>query len=425
LSLKGQLNRFKAHLTLEKSIQRTDSTVPGKEADGDFHAIPFHDKWQQLQASPRFDFDMYVMEREIHYPLSYVHGHYPLSDLQHVIDAWNQKQSRHPLSTGGRRAQDLLFFDTETTGLQGGTGNTIFLLGLSQMTDTCVIVKQFFLPGPEHEVALYRAFIGEINDSTHLVTYNGKSFDWPQVKTRHTLVRAEVPPLPTFTHFDLLHAARRLWKNRLESCRLGIVEPHILGVERADDTPGFMAPYLYFEYLHDKNPDGMEGILRHNEWDVLSLITLYIHISKLVLDPDASICSGEERLEIARWYEAIGELEQAENCYRLVIQQDHLQKAQAMLALAKLYKKQKKWLAAVSLWETFCQQQSFVPSEVYIELSKVYEHHLRDFERALYYADLALDQWNKKRDLLKNHQDKSERKQLIQRIERLEKKIHI
>ena len=47
-----------------------------------------------------------------------------------------------------------------------------------------------------------------------MVTYNGKAFDWPQVKTRHTLIREHVPKLPPFGHFDLYHAARRMWKHQ-------------------------------------------------------------------------------------------------------------------------------------------------------------------------------------------------------------------
>ncbi|MCK9907287.1 ribonuclease H-like domain-containing protein, partial [Frankia sp. Cpl3] len=77
--------------------------------------------------------------------------------------------------------------------------------------------------------------------SKDLVTYNGKAFDWPQVKTRHTLLRDSVPELPIFGHFDLLHGARRLWKDELESCRLANIEREKLGSFRQDDVPGYMA----------------------------------------------------------------------------------------------------------------------------------------------------------------------------------------
>ncbi len=109
-----------------------------------------------------------------------------------------------------------------------------------------------------------------------LVTYNGKSFDWPQVKTRHTLVRDHVPKLPAFGHFDLYHAARRLWKHKLDRLKLSVVEKEVLGVERVDDIPGFLAPMIYFDFIESKQPDGMIGILKHNEIDIL--ITCYAYI---------------------------------------------------------------------------------------------------------------------------------------------------
>ena len=111
------------------------------------------------------------------------------------------------------------------------------------------------------------------------MTYNGKSFDWPQVKTRHTLVRDHVPKLPPFGHFDLYHAARRLWKHRLERLKLAVVEEEILGIHRKDDIPGYLAPMIYFDFVESGQPDGMLGILKHNENDILSLVTLYTHLT--------------------------------------------------------------------------------------------------------------------------------------------------
>ena len=77
------------------------------------------------------------------------------------------------------------------------------------------MLKQHILSQPGSEVPLYKSFLESI-DYTNMVTYNGKAFDWPQVKTRHTLIREHVPKLPAFGHFDLYHAARRMWKHRLE-----------------------------------------------------------------------------------------------------------------------------------------------------------------------------------------------------------------
>lgn len=112
------------------------------------------------------------------------------------------------------------------------------------------------------------------------MTYNGKAFDWPQVKTRHTLIRDRLPKLPEFGHFDLLHGARRLWKHKMDRVSLGTVEKEELGIRRLEDTPGYLAPMLYFHFIKAQEPDLLKGVLHHNEMDVLSLISLYIHMSK-------------------------------------------------------------------------------------------------------------------------------------------------
>lgn len=283
MSLKNKLQRFKNHLTEAKPDEgkrkRTDDS-------GDIapHAIPFAEKWADLQMQA-FELDgEYIMVREVRYPVSQSHGRYTFQQLHDIMAAWEQSGLSHPLSAARQPAEELLFFDTETTGLHGGTGNTIFLLGYSRFEENTVVVRQHFLASPDAEVALYQSFLSDVNEANHLVTYNGKAFDWPQVKTRHTLLRESVPQLPVFGHYDLLHGARRLWRHDLESCRLSMIEPEKLGIVRTDDVPGYLAPMLYFDYLRTRDPDTIQGVLRHNEIDVLTLITLYIHISKLLLD---------------------------------------------------------------------------------------------------------------------------------------------
>lgn len=169
-------------------------------------------------------------------------------------------------------------------------------------------VVQHILPEPGYEIALYQSFLENI-DYQKLVTYNGKAFDWPQVKTRHTLIREHVPKLPEFGHFDLFHAARRMWKEKLESVKLSNVEKSILGIERKDDVPGYLAPMIYFDYVERKKPDGMIGILKHNEHDILSLISLYIHLTYQILGLVDQ--TENEKYQVAKWFHYIGENKQA------------------------------------------------------------------------------------------------------------------
>ncbi|WP_064202120.1 ribonuclease H-like domain-containing protein [Brevibacillus brevis] len=438
MSLKSKLQRMKGHLSLEtdKAVApavEPETSIGKKEPEEETRAavpadsnaepqIPFADKWKEMQASPYIWDDEYVMIREVRYPIDQQHGAYTFSELHEAIRMWEAAGREHPLSAAGRRPEDLLFFDTETTGLSGGAGNAIFLLGYSRFEGEHVVVRQHFLPGPHAEVTLYQSFLEQAQKSSHLVTFNGKSFDWPQVRTRHTLVRDQVPALPTFGHFDLLHGARRLWRAELESCRLGIIEQEKLDVFREDDLPGYLAPVRYFDFLHAQDPDVIEGVLRHNETDVLSLITMYIHMTRLLVGQGSATVSFEESYEIARWYDALGDQEAAMEGYRLVADSEHAWSNRAKLAIGHLYKKQKDWHKALTVWESCIQSTGYVPEEVYIEAAKLYEHQLKDWEKALHYTKQAYEQWKKRGSLLRNR-SKADAEAYQKRIDRLEGKL--
>lgn len=201
------------------------------------------------------------------------------------------------------------------------------------------MLRQHFLPHPAAEVPLYQSFLERIDYRT-LVTYNGKAFDWPQVKTRHTLIRELVPQLPAFGHFDLFHAARRLWKHKLDRLKLSIVEKEILGVERHEDVPGYLAPMIYFDFVETQKPDGMLGILQHNEKDILSLITLYTHISFQLLNIDQSR-TVSEGYEVGRWYASLGERAGALENLSLVAKGTEQSALKAKLALSYELKNKK------------------------------------------------------------------------------------
>lgn len=418
MSLRGKLQRFKSHIVSEGQKQDTIDPAPlPEEEKAKQICVPCEEEWNRMQAKPFFYEEDYAIVREVVYPLDFQHGRYTFKEIHPVVERWNQAAFHHPLSTAGTSASDLIFFDTETTGLHGGAGNTIFLLGMGRIMQNQVIVKQYFLPGPESEVALYHGFLAEVGEMKNLVTYNGKAFDWPQVKTRHTLLRNLLPKLPAFGHYDLLHGARRLWKDTLESCRLSIVEKEILQFERKDDTPGYLAPLLYFDYLKDKNPSIMKGVFEHNEWDILSLISLYIHISTLL---HQELGSESEWFQIGRWYEQIGEFGQAVAFYERCLHSPTRYSNQVKSSLASLYKKQKQWDAAIGLWEELVKEESPFVTDAYIELAKMHEHHLKDYEKALHFADQAYESWKARQKLYRlNRQEKAT---FLKRIERLEKK---
>jgi len=421
MSLKSKLQRMKGHLVKESDQQKQEASRESEQEPAAAD-IPFARQWQELQAKPYVWDGEHIMLREVRYPVSHQHGAYAFSQLHEAIAAWEASGRQHPLSSAGRKADDLLFFDTETTGLSGGAGNTVFLLGYSRLEGDEVVMRQHFLPGPHAEVTLYHSFLEQAQKSSHLVTFNGKSFDWPQVKTRHTLIRDQVSALPSFGHLDLLHGARRLWKDELESCRLSLIEQEKLQVTREDDLPGFLAPIRYFDFLHSQDPSVIEGVLRHNELDVLSLITLYTHITRLILWHEQEHVSHEERFAIARWYDALGDQEAAMKAYAIVANSEHSWNVRAKLALGQLYKKQKDFSQALHVWESCMQSARFVPEEVYIEAAKLCEHQFKDWEKALFYTKKAYEQWKQRAALLRQ-KTRAEAQAYEKRIVRLEEKL--
>ncbi|MCY7689365.1 ribonuclease H-like domain-containing protein [Bacillus altitudinis] len=382
MSLKGKLNRMKKHLSHNQSDEKRGAVKEGQTHTVTAETIPFLKEWGELGAAPYYFEDSFCLIREVTYPLDHQHGRYSFAELPEMVSAWNKSEIQHSLSAKGYKPHELFFFDTETTGLSGGTGNMIFLLGHARVYSDKVVVKQHLLTNPGNEAALYNSFLSEV-DVESLVTYNGKSFDWPQVKTRHTLLRDQIPALPEFGHFDLLHGSRRLWKHKYERMALSVVEKEELHVNREGDTPGFLAPMIYFHFLKEQNPKLIEGILTHNELDVLSLISLYIHLSKKILSKDA-VKEDDEKYALAKWHLAHRDVQEATKHLQELTGAAFEHADQAAYDLSLQYKRLKQWDEAACIW-----RRLFESSDVHlrlkagVELAKYEEHRQKDPKAAL------------------------------------------
>jgi hypothetical protein len=226
--------------------------------------------------------------------------------------------------------------------------------------------------------------------------------------------------LPKFGHFDLLHATRRLYKDILTSCKLSVVEKEILHFDRVEDTPSYMVPMLYYDFLHEPDPELVKGIFQHHEWDVLSLMSLYTHLSSLILNCDQTSLLPRERYEVARWYEAIGENEIAIKLYEQLMGVGTDPAEASLFAFAKGKKREQEWTRAFESFSKLVHTNCYKYLAA-IECSKICEHQFKDFEKAIYYTKLAItDEFY----LLK--QTKEKQKTLIanvsQRLERLDRK---
>ncbi|WP_342432089.1 ribonuclease H-like domain-containing protein [Neobacillus sp. FSL H8-0543] len=403
----------------ETETHKSDYSLLGNP-NKNIEEIPFRETWREINAEPYYYEGEYIFIREVKYPLDHKHGHYKFSDLYTAKEVWTNRDLNHPFSMKDFEMSEMVFFDTETTGLSG-TGTQIFLLGIAYFTDKDLTLKQYFLPSPSSEVAQFNYFLNDIGRFRLMASYNGKSFDWPQLITRHTLVRQNVPKLPALGHFDLYHAARRLWKHKLERTNLSIVEKDVLGIDRVDDIPGYLAPMIYFDFIESRQPKGIHGIMKHNEIDILSLVTLYTHLTFQLCGMDMKQ-TRKESFEVGRWFAAIGEKAEAEQVLTKLVDGSDVTSLQAKLALAYHYKKEKDWERALNLFVEVADTLDVNMSlEACIETAKIYEHKLKDYLSARDYC-LKASKLNEESQLSKDKKGKVN-DQLQNRFFRLEKRI--
>src|SRR6266852_22977 len=176
-----------------------------------------------------------------------------------------------------------LFLDTETTGLAGGTGTYAFLVGIAWWDAGGLEVEQFFMRDFAEEHSLLYELAARLADRPVLLTFNGKSFDWPLLESRFTMTRS-IATSHLMAPVDLLHPARALWKLRLGSVRLVDLERHVLdaphlGWHRADDVPSSLIPQFYFDYLRGGPAESLVAVVRHNQMDLRGLAALFSKIN--------------------------------------------------------------------------------------------------------------------------------------------------
>jgi uncharacterized protein YprB with RNaseH-like and TPR domain len=191
------------------------------------------------------------------------------------------------------------FLDTETTGL--GPGACAFLVGVGSIDSTGFRLRQFFLRDFAEEPSLLWRLAEYLAQFDALITYNGRTFDQPLLEGRYRLARTP-HPFGRLPHLDLLFGARRLWKLRLDSCRLIDLETEILGAERQGDLPGELIPYYYLEYQRTEQAIRLVPIFHHNALDILSLACLTAVVPAVFRAPhDAALHHGADLIGLARW----------------------------------------------------------------------------------------------------------------------------
>jgi uncharacterized protein YprB with RNaseH-like and TPR domain len=327
------------------------------------------------------------------YAADYRHGWAPLetdAPLE-LMAAW-AKDAR----LVGMPQEAFAFLDTETSGMAGGTGTYAFLVGVGRFEQTAAgrnfRLLQFFMRDPGEEPALLEAMAEFLAPCSALVTYNGKAFDVPLLKTRYTM--HDIPiPFDDYAHVDLLHLARRLWRERLPSRTLKFVEENVLGAPRtSEEVPGYEIPWLYFDYLRSGDASEMKGVFYHNAMDIVALAALFSYTASMLHDPfDERIQHGLDVIALAKLYEDLGRSDIATRLYERGLEMNLNEEDfwNAVRRLSVLQKRRGDLEDAVRWWEQAAEQGHVY---AHVELAKHFEHRKRNYVEAQKWAVAALVQ---------------------------------
>lgn len=358
----------------------------------------------------------------------------PLNGALHLLDPRAPRLAANPAR--------WLFLDTETTGLAGGTGTYAFLVGLAWWDSAGLQVEQFFLRDFDDEHSMLAALAARMAERPVLVTFNGKSFDWPLLETRYRMTRSIRPPEPA-AHLDLLHPARHIWRLRLGSVRLCELERAVLGApspladwNRSRDVRSEMIPHIYFQFLRGGSPVPLLDVFRHNQMDLRGLAAIAVKLASLLDAPESADASPLDLYGLSRLLRRRSAAPQSAARSRRLCERAlasglpaGLDRA-ALRDLAALAKRQRDFSRACSLWLQLAgiapgaapaspglepqpapashperSQESAFPAQTpgpqplapsldaihaLEQLAMHYEHRARDPHRALDYARLAL-----------------------------------
>jgi uncharacterized protein len=274
---------------------------------------------------------------------------------------------------------DLLFLDTETTGF-GGAGTLAFLVGLAYVEDDRVVVEQLMLEGPEQEPTLLAYLDGLLAKRPVMVSFNGKSFDWPLLQGRYTMNRLQSPQ--RVAHLDLLHLSRRVHKQRLTRCNLQRLETEVLGFQRIGDIDGAEVAARYVHYCRTRDASHLGAVIEHNYWDVLSMVALLGVYGAAELALPAVDLAGAAKA-MARASALPQALLLADRAVATASTNDR-DVERVSVVRAEIRKALGDKSGAVADYE-----RAIDDPKARLELAKLYEHFLKDPERALHLVSLG------------------------------------
>jgi len=241
------------------------------------------------------------------------HGRHRVSEFAETLQEASPAASLVGRSSA---AMPFVFFDLETTGLNGGAGTHAFLIGCGWFdADGGFVTEQHLMTDFGGERSMLGVVAEDFGRAGTLMSFNGKSFDAPMLETRYLFHRLE-SPCANRPHVDLVHPARRFWGSAGEGgCSLGALEQQLFAVARQGDVAGFEIPSRYFRFVRTGDAQPLIEVLRHNRLDLLSLAGLTARIFHLVQAGPTVATEAREAVALGRVYRDAGLEERAEQAF--------------------------------------------------------------------------------------------------------------
>ena len=315
---------------------------------------------------------------------SYRIGDFSTADLSPLSVLFNEIPIPEP--------SQLVYLDTETTGLAGGTGTCAFLIGLAAAQGSQFVVQQFFLRDYPDEKATLAALAEALERYQGVVTFNGKTFDIPLLETRYALARLK-SPFSRMVHLDLLHPARRLWKLRLLSCELTHLEREVLRIGREGDVAGSEIPGIYFDYLRTGNAQRLQPVFYHNALDVVTLAALALEMARTITDAGGErAIDSRDLFSLSRIFDRARATDKSVTTCKQALDAGlpEFIETRALWQLASQHKRSRQHEDAVETWKNLAGREPHVAVKALEELAIHYEHRERDVRTAMEFTMAAI-----------------------------------
>src|SRR4051812_29538860 len=322
------------------------------------------------------------------------HGRSAIGELADRLDS---AHGSAPLVSVAAARAPFIFFDLETTGLSGGAGTHVFLVGCGWFDEqrSFVTAQHLLLDFPSEKTML-GAVADDLARAGALVSFNGKSFDAPVLETRYLFHRL-ASPCAALPHVDVLHPARRFWGRDGEAgCSLISLERQVLGARRQGDVPGFEIPGRYFQFIRSGDARPLAAVLEHNRLDLLSLAGLAAQLLHLLEQGPDAARNAREALALGRLYTRAGLEARADDAHRraLGLCGAGPVRTEALRALALAARRKRQYEVAAERWRELLAMPNCpraAAREATEALAIHHEHRNRDLDAAKTFALQSLE----------------------------------